>query len=520
MTMHLGKSAFLISMHHYICLLIVSLLFLPLTAAPAEEPALRELLRDALYTEEVARDSEAAAKQYEQVLSRYSEQRAFAASALFRLAEVRRKQDRKDDAIQLYQRLLAEFPNAETETKLARENLASLGGKLPETKAQDPDTESVELARLESLTEAAPDIILDPETLEEAAAQGHSKVVAYLLAAGSRPFAGGALSIAVEKGYLDIVRQLTSGDEPVPTELAAESIDTAVKFNRYNILESLLQQGLKPGQNSVNESSTLTSALLSGSQQSVEILLKHGADLDAIASGPDAFEAQPKGTALQWVIAEGEFDAANWLLDKGAKPDIPSRGFGITPLHEAVVKSSQESLTLMQRLLEAGADPNRRTADVMDTKRGALFQNITPLMLAVQTKESTEKMRLLLKHGADAKSERQLIPLFFSSSDWETKLDCFQLLIDAGARPDDAWMRERIAENSAPDFIYEKLIIPGFANDAEVQLVIKDPFGIRQARIAVRTDETAPPDLRAWLLANHQNSQWADDGGGSMNYPK
>ena len=47
--------------------------------------------------------------------------RAFAASALFRLAEVRRKQDRKDDAIVLYQKLLVRFPEAETEAKLARE---------------------------------------------------------------------------------------------------------------------------------------------------------------------------------------------------------------------------------------------------------------------------------------------------------------------------------------------------------------------------------------------------------------
>src|SRR6187397_3207225 len=98
-------------------------------AVHADEPPLRELLRDGLYAEEVTRDPEAAAKQYEQVLSRYSEQRDFAAAALYRLAEVRRKQDRKEDAVKLYQQLLAEFPGAATEAKLARENLAALGGK-------------------------------------------------------------------------------------------------------------------------------------------------------------------------------------------------------------------------------------------------------------------------------------------------------------------------------------------------------------------------------------------------------
>ncbi|HSP42085.1 MAG TPA: tetratricopeptide repeat protein, partial [Luteolibacter sp.] len=102
-------------------------LLLPWSALRADEPALSELLRDALYTEEVARDSEKAAKQYEELLARHDAQKTFAAAALFRLAEVRRKQDRKDDAIQLYQRLIAEFPYAETETKRAKENLAVLG---------------------------------------------------------------------------------------------------------------------------------------------------------------------------------------------------------------------------------------------------------------------------------------------------------------------------------------------------------------------------------------------------------
>lgn len=105
--------------------------FLPNATARAQEPPLSDLLRDGLYAEEVTRDAEAAAKQYEQVLARYAEQREFAATALFRLAEVRRKQDRKDDAIQLYQRFLTEFPDSATQAKLARENLATLGAKVP-----------------------------------------------------------------------------------------------------------------------------------------------------------------------------------------------------------------------------------------------------------------------------------------------------------------------------------------------------------------------------------------------------
>ena len=143
-----------------------------LAHARAEEPPLRELLRDGLFAEEVTRDPEAAAKQYEQLLARYSEQRDFAASALFRLAEVRRKQDRKEDAIQLYQRLLAEFPGAVNETKLARENLVALGGQALQATQAASDPEAVELTRLKAAARSAPDLLLAPQTISQAASNG------------------------------------------------------------------------------------------------------------------------------------------------------------------------------------------------------------------------------------------------------------------------------------------------------------------------------------------------------------
>jgi ankyrin repeat protein len=506
---------------------LVSLsLLLALLPLHAEEPALRDLLRDALYTEEVTRDPEKAAKQYEEILARHDEQKTFAAAALFRLAEVRRKQNRKDDAIQLYQRLLAEFPHAESETKLARENLAALGGKPLESKEPAADAELEEIARLESLAKTAPDIILDPKTLEQAADSGWPKVVAHLLAAGSQPYAGGALRIAAEKGYLEIVRQLTAGEAPVPADVATAGIQAAIKFNRYTILDFLLQRGFKPGAmsgkyDSYQGSSALAYALLNGSQQSAEILLRHGADLDATPGDPDPW-GKSEGTALQRVIAEGKIDAANWLLDKGAKPDIPSRGVGITPLHEAVLQSSPASLALMKRLLETGADPNRRTASrgISDSGRSLLL-NATPLSLAVRTAPGfIEKVRLLLKHGADAKSDKQLIPLLVQGRNRLDSMECLKLLVDAGARPDDAWMKNTMERERSEvrDFLVDKFTIPGFANDAEIQLVIDDPFGIRPAKIAVRSGEASPPDLGAWLLANHQNSQWASSHQNPMNY--
>ncbi len=525
MTIPLRKPASLPLMHLNPFRLAAACLFLATSIARAQEPPLRELLRDGLYAEEVTRDSEAAAKHYEQVLARYAEQRAFAASALFRLAEVRRKQDRKDDAIQLYQRLLAEFPDATPEARIAMENLAALGGKAPEVSRPTGDAESVELARLESLAKDAPDIILDPKTLEQAVTNGWSKVVAHLLATGSQPYAGDALRIAADKGYLEIVRQLTAGEAQVPAQVATAGIQAAIKFNRYTILDFLLQRGFKPGEmsgkyDSFEGASALAYALLIGTSQYAEILVKYGADLDAISGDPDSSE-KSGGTALQRVIAERNFDAATWLLDNGAKPDIPSREFGITPLHEAVRQSSDGSLALVQRLLEAGADPNRRTGDSPNFNSDrSVFRNTTPLALAVYSDfKTSEKLRLLLKHGADPKLDRQVIELLLKQNQPD-RMEQLKLLVDAGARPDDKWISNNLEQTSGElrDYLVEKFTLPSFVNEAEIQLVMNDPFGIKNSNLAVRSGDAAPPDLGAWLLANHQNSEWAHNDRNPLNY--
>ena len=514
MTIPLRKRALLLSMHLNPYRLAVACLILATATARAEEQPTRDLLRDGLYAEEVTRDVEAAAKSYEQVLARHTEQRAFAASALFRLAEVRRKQDRKEDAIQLYQRLFTEFPGAAAETKIAMENLAALGGKVPEMNRLVGDAESVEMARLKSLAKDAPDIILDPKTLEQAVTNGWSKVVAHLLAAGSQPFAGDGLRIAVEKGYLEIVRQLTAGDGPVPAQVVTAGIQTAIKFNRYTILDFLLQRGFKPGgmtgDPNVQGASAVAYALLTGKSQCAEILLKHGVDLDAISGDRDS-SGMPGGTALQRVIGEGKFDAANWLLDKGAKPDIPSHEFGITPLREAVLQSSDGVLAIMQRLLEAGADPNRRTGVGPNFNENRLFRNATPLALALQANlKSSEKIRLLLKHGADPKLDNQLIKVLLERNQPDS-MESLKLLLDAGASLDAKWMKDNMAKQNgeAREFLVEKFILPSFVKAAEIQLVINDRLGIENSSMAVRSGDAAPPDLGAWLLANHENSQWA-----------
>ncbi|MES2924834.1 MAG: ankyrin repeat domain-containing protein [Verrucomicrobiota bacterium] len=392
-------------------LLLTACLLLPALTATADEPALRELLRDGLYTEEVTRDPEAAAKQYEQLLARYSEQRDFAAAALFRLAEVRRKQDRKEDAVKLYQQLLAEFPGAVNETKLARENLAALGGKPVEAKTAESDYESDELARLESSAKSAPDILLDPMELRVASERGAAKVVEFLLKAGSRPYNGEALVTAAGKGYLDIVKMLTAGDSPPPAELAAGALAAAIRYDRYTVLDFLLEKGFKPGL--VTETGiilpAISYALVFDKRQCAEILLKHGADLNVMSdSGDPSNQRQQLGSPLELVIEREKLDAANWLLEKGAKADIPDPNYGVTPLHHAAFSKTEGCLGLMEKLLSAGADANRVSSAKEAPGRDSALTGASPLATAVDSGyQVEEKLHLLFKHGARAQGQEE-----------------------------------------------------------------------------------------------------------------
>jgi hypothetical protein len=124
------------------------------------------LLTTPLAAEEVSRAPAAAATKYEDLLARFRDQRALAATATFRLAEVRRKQDRKEQAIVLCQRLPAEFPDAGPGGKLARDRAPWLDAlqltALPApSHGQRPDA----LVRRAGLQDIRP--ISDNETLTE-----------------------------------------------------------------------------------------------------------------------------------------------------------------------------------------------------------------------------------------------------------------------------------------------------------------------------------------------------------------
>jgi len=407
----------------------------------AQEHTLREQLREALYTEEVTRDPAAAATQYEKLLADFREQRALAATALFRLAEVRRKQDRKDEAIALYQRLLQEFPDFATEAKLARENLAALGAKPAEPMSWAADEESLELRRLQSLAETAPDILRDPRTLESAIGKEWPRVAAFLLEGGADANGEGLLSDAAFRGRLDLCKLLMEHARPTPKE-GLKALDDACRKGRLNVLSHLLENGVNPNPaKGAKEGSPLHRAIRDRQLEAAKLLIKHGADVNFVSHwrlcpiGNEFF-----GTPLHQAVHGKNLEAVRLLLAEGADPNVPTPVFGITPLHVAAVDRTNGGSALLGVLLENGANPNLATTLQPDDKLAndsltAHYILSTPLQLAVM-RQNAASVQSLLARGADANTMGRDGSPMLEVAMGMGGMEIIKLLLDAGADPD------------------------------------------------------------------------------------
>ena len=326
--------------------------------AAGKDPA--ELLRQGLFEEEANRDPGKAATAYAEVIGLYDSQRTLAATALFRLAEIRAAQGDKTEATALYQRLLAEFANQETLVKLGRERLAALGAPLlaanppggaPETLTVE---ETNELARVRDLVKNSPDLLnatasdgpmADYTPLAWAAQHGWERVATFLLEHGAKANGidggGEPLKIAVAEGHKRLAEILLARgagfDAATPDGWTA--LHAACYFRRNEIARFLLEKG-------ANANVVFTQRF------ATEGTIHHGWGPE-MKTGEDRLRGYPvASTPLLIVLANDAEMLISFLLDHGSDPNLyassrPGVDKKRSPLIEALVRGAESTAKLL-----------------------------------------------------------------------------------------------------------------------------------------------------------------------------
>jgi ankyrin repeat protein len=182
------------------------------------------------------------------------------------------------------------------------------------------------------------------------------------------------------------------------------------------IVKFLLDEGANPNPNPkpVTESSPLMEALTAGDDNTVELLIRRGADAKAVAEwglamavttkcdkGLKLLAAQITDTnaysiALGLTVVFGDVNAVRLMLDHGANANAADP-LGRTPLMYAAI-SDVLPADVVELLIQHGADVNARD---MHTKTGDA--GLTVLDIAEQNGE-TPVVEVLKKHGAQGVS--------------------------------------------------------------------------------------------------------------------
>ena len=251
-----------------------------------------------------------------------------------------------------------------------------------------------------------------------ACVNGNAAVIEKLLAAGADP------NTALPEGETALMTAARTGSVPAIKALLARGAkvnekegwkgQTALMWaaaeNNVEVAKALIQAGADIQARSRNGAfSAYLFAARAGHMDAARALIEAGADIN---------EMLPDGsTALQLAILNAHYEAAAFLVDKGADPNAAAQGW--TPLHQvawsrrpntgsnlpgAVPTGRLDSLDLVRTLLKHGANVNaRQTREPKDGFRNQLNRiGATPFLLAAKSAD-VPLMRLLLEHGANPK---------------------------------------------------------------------------------------------------------------------
>src|SRR6266850_1399743 len=285
-------------------------------------------LQKGLFEEEANHNYPAAITAYETVVARFDDNRKLAATAIFRIGEIYRKQGKTNEAAAQFQRVLREFQDQSALTTLSRSYLGAAAQPQGASVAESPGallaTEAEEIKRIQAMIKESPDLI-NAVPLQGWGAPLHKAAYESQLAVAEFLLANGA----------DIEIKNQSGQTPL--HLAAQA-------GRKGMTELLLGKGARPNVSDKEGNTPLHWASRNGFKTVAEALLSHNADVNA----RDKNDATP----LHLAAAYGFKSIAELLLAKGADPNLAGYAFNNanlygTPLHIAVARAD----TAMTELL-------------------------------------------------------------------------------------------------------------------------------------------------------------------------
>ena len=368
------------------------------------EPTTKELLRDGLFAEESEGDLPTARKNYEALLAKHAEEKKVAAVALYRLAEIERKQGKKQQAVVLYQQLLAEFGEVEPQAKLTRENLKALGvepdlSPLQKTRVEIQPEEARALRQFQKDLKDSPDRIKDPKHLQTATKDGWVEVMRFLLKNGADANEEGILELAAVNGHLSVCQLLMQyGCDPTLPKHEGAMIG-AVKNNNLEVVKLLLEKGADPKK--MQKGWLVNLAMTKDLRLDVfRVICDAGYPVgELVAELPEGLQTGQYGGVIHRAAFLNRPDMIKACLDYHVPINQVHPEVGMTALHVAAFHGNLEALRAsfhQGKYLEQKTKPDLRLPHV-ELKKGGYT--------ALQLAERHEIIRTLVEAGAKADTD-------------------------------------------------------------------------------------------------------------------
>lgn len=413
-------------------LLLCVLALMPLGSGAATND-LSGLLQKGLFEEEANRNLEAAAQAYSTVSAQFDKDRKLAATAIFRLGEIYRKQGKTNEAAGQYERIVREFADQDTLVTLSRQNLVGMGAKaeapvsspltrtarmgqkkLLEEEIKLVEQDLVELRRQIEVGRASP---TDLRAKEREVLKLRQQVAALDVEGENLPGGKTRLETAATDDEEREIRRIQAMIKNSPDLINAPSssgstpLHTAASQGQLTVARFLLDNKANVNARNNSRETPLTLAAMQGHKAMVELLLSRDADVNTPGGG--------SYTALHYAASRGFNALVETLMAKQAVIDARNNG-GETPLHLAAAVGH---VAIAEALLNRRADANALTKNEQ-----------TPLFNAATTGHSVMiKVLLAAKAKVDAVDNNGRTALSYAAE--KGHLDAVQALLATKADP-------------------------------------------------------------------------------------